>query len=87
MRSDSICATGGRIAGPEPCKGESAELWDVLTVAAKLSCSARTIYRLADAGRMPPPRKLNSLVRWSRKSIETWIADGCPQVRTTRGGR
>lgn len=56
-------------------------LIDVGAVAKLLKCSTRTVYRLADGGRMPRPRKLGALVRWSRAEIERWVADGCPAVR------
>jgi len=64
---------------------QQAALLDVHAVAALLSCSTRHVYRLADAGRMPPPVKLGALVRWPRRSVETWLAEGCPFVR--KGGR
>ena len=32
-----------------------------------LRCSRRTVYRLADAGRVPPPCRLGGLVRWNRR--------------------
>jgi excisionase family DNA binding protein len=62
-----------------------ATLLDVRAVAALLSCSTRHVYRLSDAGRMPPPARLGALVRWSRRAVEQWIVDGCPAVR--KGGR
>ena len=62
-----------------------AALLDVGSVAALLSCSVRHVYRLADAGRMPPPVKLGALVRWPRRAVEQWLDDGCPPVR--KGGR
>ncbi len=62
-----------------------AALLDVQAVARLLSCSTRHVYRLADAGRMPPPIKLGALCRWNRLAVETWLADGCPSVR--KGGR
>jgi excisionase family DNA binding protein len=62
-----------------------AALLDVGAVAAMLSCSTRHVYRLADAGQMPPPVKLRALVRWPRRSVEQWLADGCPPCR--KGGR
>jgi len=46
-------------------------------VARMLSCSARTVYRLTDSGRVPRPVKLGALVRWPREVIEHWIARGC----------
>ena len=49
-----------------------------------LSCSRRTVYRLADARRIPPPVKLGALSRWPRQVIEQWIAEGCPPCRDRR---
>jgi excisionase family DNA binding protein len=53
-------------------------------VARMLNCSARTVYRLTDSGRIPRPVKLNALVRWPREVIERWVASGCPDQR--KGG-
>ena len=53
-------------------------LLDVKQVAALLNCSQRHVFRLSDAGSMPKPRKLGTLVRWNRLELEAWIADGCP---------
>jgi excisionase family DNA binding protein len=70
---------------PEP---SAAQLLDVRAVAALLNCSPRHVYRLADAGKMPPPLKLGALVRWNRRVVEDWIAAGCKPVRTAgRGGQ
>jgi len=49
-------------------------------VAGMLRCSSRSVYRLADAGRLPRPVKLGGLVRWRRETIEDWIARGCPRA-------
>jgi excisionase family DNA binding protein len=76
-------ATGERIAGPESAR---AELLTVNDVAGLLSCSPRHVYRLADAGRMPRPRKLGALVRWSRAQVSEWIAGGCAPVSEPKGG-
>lgn len=62
------------------------QLLDVRSVAALLRCSPRTVYRLSDAGRMPPAYHVGSLVRWSRSAVEEWIAGGCQPVRRA-GGR
>ena len=59
---------------------------NVQCVAEMLGCSTRHVYRLSDAGRMPRPVRLGSLVRWSKSSLEDWIADGCKPVRQMRGG-
>ena len=56
-------AADGRTVGPEPRPGVSAELLDVRAVAELLGgCSTRHVFRLADAGRMPRPIRLGSLV-------------------------
>jgi excisionase family DNA binding protein len=65
----------------------SAKLLDVQAVADMLGCSARHVYRLSDAGRMPGPVKLGSLVRWSAAAIREWIDKGCPNVRNMKGTR
>lgn len=63
----------------------SAKLLDVRAVAEMLGCSQRHVYRLSDAGKMPPPVKLGSLVRWSAAAIREWIDQGCPAVRNVKG--
>lgn len=70
---------------PEP-RGLSANaiMLTVNDVAILLACSSRTIYRLADNGRMPPPVRLGAMVRWSREAIDTWIAADCPSCRNSR---
>ena len=55
-------------------------LLDVRQIAALLRCSTRTVYRLAQGGLMPRPRKLGALVRWSKSELERWIAGGCRPV-------
>ena len=68
---------------PERATGR--KLGDVRAVAEKLDCSPRHIYRMADAGRMPAPIRLASLVRWDLEEIDRWIAGGCPSVRQMKG--
>ena len=58
-----------------------AELLDVASVAELCGCSARTVRRLADSGRMPKPVKLSSLIRWRRREVLDWISAGCPATR------
>jgi excisionase family DNA binding protein len=73
------------IATCSPADAPAAALLDVRAVAALLDCSPRHVYRLADAGRMPPPVRLGALVRWRRQTIEDWISAGCPTVRQHGG--
>jgi len=61
-----------------------AELLDVNAVAALCFCSARHVHRQKDAGKIPTPVKIGSLVRWRRQEIMEWIVAGCPAVRTVR---
>ena len=61
-------------------------LMTVNDVAKRLNCSTRTVYRLCDAGRMPLPLRIGTLVRWHESVIEAWIADGCPTVARAPGG-
>ncbi|MFC1782018.1 helix-turn-helix transcriptional regulator [Planctomycetota bacterium] len=56
-------------------------LLNVNQVAAFLNCSPRHVYRMSDAGKLPRPMKLGSLVRWSRESIMAWIQEGCQANR------
>ena len=70
--------SGSQAPSPSPI------MLTVQGVAVLLACSPRTVYRLADAGRMPPPVKLGALARWSRDAIDSWIAAGCPNCRNSR---
>ncbi|NQV29236.1 MAG: helix-turn-helix domain-containing protein [Rhodopirellula sp.] len=65
-------------------RSSSPELLDVEAVAKLLSCSTRTVRRMADSGQMPRPLKVASLVRWRRSDIEQWLADGCPSCRPSQ---
>jgi excisionase family DNA binding protein len=58
---------------------------DVRAVAQMLNCSARHVYRLADAAKMPAPVRIGALVRWPRQAIADWIAAGCPSVSRGAG--
>ena len=64
---------------------DRAALLDVVQVGALLGCSPRHVYRMADAGKMPPPVRLGALVRWRRAELMEWLAAGCPAVRSARG--
>lgn len=71
---------------------DTAALLDVDAVAALLSCSTRTVRRLADAGRMPRPVPIGGLRRWHALTgdpmtgVRDWITAGCPSCRKP-GGR
>lgn len=59
-----------------------AQLLDVKQVADSLNCSTRTVYRLADGGKMPRPLRIGNLVRWSQTTINDWIEAGCKPVKS-----
>ena len=60
------------------------ELLKVEHVAKILGCSTRTVWRLADLGKMPSPVHIGRLVRWQYEVMKKWIASGCPEVRKIR---
>ena len=64
-----------------PLVESPATLLDVRQIAGLLGCSSRHVQRLADAGRMPRPIHLGTLLRWQKASIESWVAAGCPSCR------
>jgi excisionase family DNA binding protein len=61
-----------------PDSAPLAALMDVRGVAALLGCSPRHVFRLADAGQMPPPVRVGRLVRWRRADLDAWLSAGCP---------
>lgn len=70
-----------------PAQAPAAVVLDVDTVAAMLDCSPQHIRRLADAGRMPRPLRIGSLMRWRRTDLADWLDAGCPSCRQDRGAR
>lgn len=63
-------------------------LADLRGVAARLLVSERTVERMVEAGKMPPPMKLGRLRRWRLADVESWIASGCPAAAVrVKGGK
>jgi excisionase family DNA binding protein len=56
-------------------------LLDVKKVSQLLGCSARSVFRLADSGRMPGRVKVGSLVRWRESDLRQWLDAGCPRTQ------
>lgn len=56
-------------------------LIDVRTVAAKYGADERSIFRWADAGKIPFGVKLGSLRRWDLAEIDAHIANGVRPIR------
>lgn len=55
-------------------------LIDSRQVGELLNLSTRTVWRLLSAGKLPKPVRIGRSVRWSRSDLETWIANGCPEL-------
>jgi predicted DNA-binding transcriptional regulator AlpA len=61
-----------------PQAADTPQLIEATEVAKILGISPRTIWRLKDAGKVPNPISIGSMVRWRRDEITDWIAAGCP---------
>ena len=57
-------------------------LIDSRQVGELLNLSARTVWRLLSAGKLPQPVRIGRSVRWSREKLEAWIAEGCPDLKS-----
>ena len=78
MRNGRDAIAGADGGGEDVGSRERTAMLTVDDVAGELKCSTRTVYRLADSGRIPRPVKLGALVRWPRRVLEQWVADDCP---------
>jgi len=58
----------------------SLKLLPVPDVAELCGIAPETVRRLTDRGAMPKPVRLGRAVRYRLADIETWIADGCPDL-------
>lgn len=65
---------------------DGAELLPIGQVAKMVALSRRTISRLADAGKLPPPLRIGGSLRWRLADVRQWIAAGCPATRNISGG-
>ncbi len=59
-------------------------LGDAKKVGEVLDLNWRTIYRLADAGKIPSGYKLGASRRWDLSEIEAFIANGCKPPKGAR---
>lgn len=82
-------ATGEGVAGSEPRPTVSADhpqLIDTKAAARRCGMSTRAWLRLCDAGKAPWGIKLGGLRRWNVAELDEWIRNGCPSVRSRKGG-
>lgn len=78
---ENCTPTVERSTGQGVAAGQPPALLGIRAVAELLDCSVRHVHRLRDAGKMPQPVRLGSLVKWRRTDIEQWVAGGCPSCR------
>ena len=50
-------------------------------LARMLGVSLRQVYRLDDAGRLPPALALSTCKRWAIEEVEAWVRAGAPPRR------
>ncbi|NLE38407.1 MAG: helix-turn-helix domain-containing protein [Pirellulaceae bacterium] len=62
-------------------------VFTVLSLAAYLDTSTKTIRRMDQAGRLPSPIRIGRGLRWRRDEIDAWLAAGCPARDEWRGQR
>lgn len=56
-----------------PVPTDEPALLDAAGVARLLAISPRSVWRMADAGDLPPPIRIGRLCRWSRSAVVAWI--------------
>ena len=59
-----------------------------LELAGLLDINPVTLDRMRAAGKIPPPITIGAgtrNIRWRRTEIEKWVADGCPERKTSNG--
>lgn len=47
-------------------------------VGRKLGIHPRSVFRLADGGRIPYGLKIGAARRWDETALDAWITKGCP---------
>ena len=68
----------------EPIEAAPPRLIDAQEFARRLGCSTRHIWRLRDAGKLPPSiTTLGAMVRWPSEAVDDWIRRGCPPASRT----
>ena len=69
-----VARAGQQILSSEPL------LLDRRALARALGVSVRHITGMRVRGGLPAPLRLGSAIRWSKATIERWIAAGCPNA-------
>lgn len=50
---------------------------NIAEVASLMAVSQRTIMRWTEAGTMPQPIRMGSIIRWRKTELDAWISSGC----------
>lgn len=61
-------------------------LLNVRELAERLGVSARMVFKMLAAGKLPAPIRLGRSLRWRAAAVDAWIADGCPADGTAGYG-
>lgn len=56
----------------------SCQLLTAKSLGAMLSLSARSVWRLRSAQKLPNPVKVGGAIRWRLSDIEQWMSMDCP---------
>ena len=63
-------------------ENNSIQLINAKELAGKLLLSARTVWRLRSAGKLPRPVCVGGSIRWRLIDINRWLDMDCPDQRT-----
>lgn len=82
----------GTVTKPNWCNMATVENMEPLLitaeqVAALLQVSARTVWRLRSAGKLPKPVEVGGSVRWNSEQMRKWIAEGCSVEQLRNNGK
>ena len=77
-------ATGSQTAAIATPTDERALLLTVEEVSQLVGISVRQIQRLKRWERFPKVVRIGSSVRWRRRDVEQWVAEGCPLLENGR---
>jgi predicted DNA-binding transcriptional regulator AlpA len=65
---------------------EQSQLLNMQEVADIFRVSTRHLRLVLKRGEFPQPIRLGGCIRWSRKTIDDWIASGCKSERRDESG-
>ena len=69
-------------SGSRDSTDRNVQLITAKRLAAMLSVSVRSIWRLKSAGKLPKALSVGGCVRWRRSDIELWLRMNCPDQKT-----